>query len=151
MRDDSLEKEVARLERELAAMKARQVSGSDVIVIHETTTANSVDFQMTSPSYSTVTRWVKFVADNQDEPLVRVLCNVVYDSGGANPLDSTVTINYAQVPDRPAGEVVTRVESEVPTTNRWGGTPTPPTGTMNFKVYVNATDTGTVTVHTSLP
>lgn len=151
MRDSDLEQEVARLERELAALKAGQRSGSDVIVVHETTTANSVDFQMTSPSYATVTRWVKFVADNQAEPLVRVLCDVTYASGGAHPSNDTIIINYAQVPDRPAGEVVVRIEAEVPTDNRWGLTPASPTGTMNFKVYVNATDTGVATVHTSLP
>lgn len=152
MRDSDLEQEVARLERELAALKAGQRSGSDVIVVHETTTANPVDFQITSPGYATVIRWVKFVADNQAEPLVRVLCDVTYDSGGAHPLDETSTITYTQIPDRPDSEVVIRIEAEVPTDIKWSKFPPPaPTGTMNFKVYANATDTGVITIHTSLP
>lgn len=153
-RNDNLTDKLANLKKELNDLKTAQASGSDTIVTYENKTADAVDFTYLLANMGAgISRWVKFSADNQDYPLIKVACDLKYKTSGLTPDYSTVWIQMYPLPSRPAKEVVYYLYARIPSLSPPPEVLTPGimTDDIDIKAYVYATDTGSVTIHSSEP
>lgn len=153
MRDDNISQRIARLKKDVATLKSRQLSGYDVNNIYETDTGNVIDYTWATPiaHFDSIQRWFKFTSDNQKNPFVKLVLDCTDDTSG-NHTDPNLLRISIQNQNTLAGatdqEQVYLVEI---TTNDDTPLQPPPSDDINVKGYVYASDSGTLTVHTSMP
>lgn len=154
-REESLAQTVVRLEKELAAMKTRQRVYRGVLPTYETTRTGESDFTWSTPinPNDVIVRWYKFVADNIDEPLVKLVVDLKDVTSGTHTDRDKVDINIQdQTQLSGLGAKVKVFKLEIGA-RHWNimSPSTPITDSIRVKGYAYANDTGTLTYHTSMP